>query len=402
VVLSAIVVIVDVVEPIGVAPHRSFRVALPTGVAYWTVVDAEFVPVVLLDRHLQFLRFGEGRAEGTTRVYAGNLALFATWCSSTGRDFAKGAGDLAVFVMFLRSLRTERKGRGWGRPLSADRINHVLAAVRGFVAWLADHGVVDGEVLRRLYRAAKAVSLPTVAVSEQVELVLRPRHVLPGTSARTPKAVFDEEFIAMFDACREHRDRFLLVALRLLGLRVGEAMGLRRSDLHLAESSDAAGCRRAGPHVHVVKREGASNGAEQKSRGERVLAANSYVQRFYWLYLEERNRLAAARDCDFVFVNYAVPVGRPMTTATARKRLSRLATRAGLARQVTPHQLRHGFAMSLRQNGGHDLDLIQQLLGHASSASTRVYAHSSDDELRGAVDQVGVPLAASLEQGLVA
>src|SRR6266571_4788691 len=65
---------------------RAQRVAVTGSLAYWTVVDDEWRPVPVADAYLRYLRLGADRAEGTTRVYAGDLALFLAWCHSGGRD----------------------------------------------------------------------------------------------------------------------------------------------------------------------------------------------------------------------------------------------------------------------------------------------------------------------------
>src|SRR5436309_2574224 len=96
------------------------------------------------------------------------------------------------------------------------------------------------------------------------------------------------------------------------GLRIGEALGLRRSDLHLIESATALGCQTTRAHLDVVPRENA-NGARAKGRRERVVPLAHHVVSYYDLYLDERERCRAAADCDFVLVNlFAAPLGAPM------------------------------------------------------------------------------------------
>jgi integrase/recombinase XerD len=97
------------------------------------------------------------------------------------------------------------------------------------------------------------------------------------------------------------RNRFLLVLLWFSGLQIGEALRLRRADLHLMPSAAALGCPVAGAHLHVVPRENA-NGACAKGGGERVVPLAHYVVAYYDLYLAERECCRPARDCDFVFV----------------------------------------------------------------------------------------------------
>ena len=110
-----------------------------------------------------------------------------------------------------------------------------------------------------------------------------------------------EEVEALLRACRCWRDRFLLVMLWFCGLRVGEALGLRRSDLHLVPSAAALGCAMPGPHLHVVARDN-PNRARAKS-GERACRCAAEVLACYDRYLAERDACPGAEGCDFVLVN---------------------------------------------------------------------------------------------------
>lgn len=69
---------------------RALRIALTETLAYWTVVDDDWLPVPAADAYLRHLRLGAGRAEGTTRSYAGDLACYLSWCEQTGRDLLRG------------------------------------------------------------------------------------------------------------------------------------------------------------------------------------------------------------------------------------------------------------------------------------------------------------------------
>jgi integrase/recombinase XerD len=90
------------------------------------------------------------------------------------------------------------------------------------------------------------------------------------------------------------------------------------------------------------------------------------------------------------------PLGAPMRPAALNELLAALARRAGLARDVHPHMLRHCFGSNVMDAGG-ALDEAQALLGHVSPASTQVYLHPAHDRLRRAVDRVA---ACSLPEGV--
>jgi site-specific recombinase XerC len=184
------------------------------------------------------------------------------------------------------------------------------------------------------------------------------------------------------------RDRFLLVLLWFCGLRIGEVLGLRRADMHFADSSSSLGCSLAGPHLHVIRRDNNPNGASAKSRHERTVPVVSWVLAYYDRYTTERLACPAADGCDFVFVNlFHAPLGQPMTASAVRQGLRSLSRRAGLARSVHPHMLRHS-AGSEMADAGAAIDVVQELLGHRSIISTQRYVHPSADRMRRAVEAV--------------
>ena len=130
---------------------RALRVALTDTLAYWTVVDDDWRPVPAADGYLRHLRLGADRAEGTTRVYAGDVACYLSWLQRSGRDLTGGAKALGLFVTMLKMTPVVRAGAGQGRVRSPGRINHVLAAVRELYKHAVADGGLDASVLGLLY-----------------------------------------------------------------------------------------------------------------------------------------------------------------------------------------------------------------------------------------------------------
>lgn len=89
---------------------RAFRVKLPSGVCYWTVLDDDLVVVDDADAFLRHLRFGRDGSELTTRSYAGAIALFLRWCSRTGRHWHAGVEQLGLFMVWLQHAGPEVSG----------------------------------------------------------------------------------------------------------------------------------------------------------------------------------------------------------------------------------------------------------------------------------------------------
>ena len=353
------------------------------------MVDDGYVKVAVADAFLFDLRFGCDRAESTTRVYAGELAQFLGWCRRTGRSLEDGAGQLSRFVLMLRTTPTVRPGAGQGRPPGAARVNHVLAVVREFFKHAAAAGVVGGGVLVALYEVADDRHLPAELRSEGggLRYRARPRHRLRVERSAGPEAATEAEWEALLEAAGSWRDRFLLVLLKFGGLRIGEALGLRRSDLHFMGSSTELGCQVVGPHLHVVRRDN-PNRASAKSRDARVVPVGAWVLGCYDRYVAERLGCPAADGSDFVFVNlFHAPLGAPMTDSAVRQVFGRLGRRARLARSVHPHMLRHMTATEMAE-AGVAIDVIQALLGHRWITTTQMYTHPSQRRMRDAVDAV--------------
>lgn len=316
--------------------------------------------------------------------------MFLGWCEASDRDLLRGARDLYLFVGMLRTTVVERAGSGRGSLRSPGRINHVLAVVRELYKHAVADGTVDGSVLGLLFEVGDDRWLPAELKSGGggVRYRARPRHVQRSRRRVTPVRVHQGEVEALLGSCRSWRDWFVLVLLWFCGLRIGEALGLRRSDLHLLSSARALGCAVPGQHLHVVARDGNPNGAHAKS-GDRHVPVRSEVLACYDHYLAERRACGPAEACDFVLVNLGhEPFGVAMTTGTVRQWLAALSKTAGLDRAVRPHMFRHATASELVGRGV-GLDVVRELLGHASVRSTEVYVHPDPDALRSAVDRLG-------------
>jgi integrase/recombinase XerD len=373
---------------------QAFPVRLPSGSTYWTVLDENLQVVPDADAFLHQLRFGGDAAESTTQSYARALALYFRWCARTGQHWA-AADQLGSFMTWLRYTpanpdRPVRSGPG-ARPVRRERrVNFVLTVVRELIRHGVDVGTVPPQVLSRLYRISDDSHLPAEVRGEGSErrYWAKPRHRLHEPDTPVDRAT-DEEVLALLRACRSARDRLVIVCLARAGLRRGELCGLRREDLHLVVDARHLGCTVEGEHLHVRRRDN-PNGALAKSRRARAVPVDPMLVLAFDQYAVERDACRPAQNCDFVLVNlFREPVGAPMRPGALNELLADLSRRAGLERQVHPHQLRHSFATSLTEAGA-AVDEAQVLLGHASITSTQVYMHPSQERLRAAVERVGV------------
>jgi integrase/recombinase XerD len=374
---------------------RAFRVRMPSGGQYWTVINEEFNAEPVADRFLRELRFGRDRAESTTKAYAGGIVLFLRWCLSTGRDWTTAAADMGLFMTWLKYTPADAgqvvPGPGAKPARSEGRINRVLVAVRGFLSFAVVNKEAPQWVLGVIYELADTRDLPMEAQGEDGGLFyrMRVRHHVQEPESAVDRAS-DEEIVALFAACRSARDRLIVLLLSRAGLRRSEAVGLRRSDLHLLPDNKSMDCDVEGAHVHVIRRDNI-NGAWAKSRHTRAVPVDFLVVQTIDQYLLERQECVEAARSDFLLVNlFRPPLGSPVTPDAINEMFEALCARADVARPISPHMCRHAFGSNLADSGAL-LDEIQRLMGHSSPSSSEPYLHPSASRLRAAVDRVPTP-----------
>ena len=364
----------------------AIRVRPPGDLGYWSVRDGAYELVPAADTYLRFLRYGRGRALGTTEKYAGNLAVFFDWCAARGLGLADAARRLDEFVLMLRNEPVTRPGRGVGRSRGAGRINHVLVSVREMYKSAVAHGLCGEETIAALFVMGEVPDPLGVSESRSRRFALRPRHVLRAEQPGEVVPVSREEFNALMRATLNWRDRLLLVLMRHAGLRRGEAVMLREEDVHLMGDARELGCgARVGAHVHVRRRTSEQGSSGKSSRGRTVPVDAVVVfcsDRWYY----ERERVSGAERSLTVLVNIDGPnLGGPMRADQVNAILTDLSRRAGLDRTVTPHMLRHAWASSLA--GVSDLAVVKDLIGHRQLETTARYLHPAWEQLREAIDR---------------
>jgi integrase/recombinase XerD len=372
---------------------RAFPVRLPSGLTYWTVLDAELRPVEPADEFLRHLRLGRDRAESTTQAYAGAIALYWRWCQETGRTWSTAARHLGMFSMWLRHTPPDDAKAADGVAVSRGprRINAVLAAVRELLKYAVALGAAPRWVLDQLYELGDGRHLPAEVRGEYgiPGGYAKTRHHVAVPDTRVDRAA-DADIVAVLRACCSARDRLIVLLMARAGLRRGEVAGLRREDIHFVPDAASLGCRTPGSHLHVVRRDN-PNGAWAKSRRGRAVPVDALVIQAYDQYVLERSAIPAALASDFVLVNlFRAPVGAPMRPEAINELLTAAGKRAGLTGPLRPHMCRHAFADNVVAAGA-TLDELQQLLGHSSVLSSQPYLHPSEQRLREAVERVPSP-----------
>lgn len=333
----------------------------------WTVVDHEGLPVWEIEQFLHWQR-AIGRSPNTVRSYARHLSLYYRWLAArrlawTDIDFDMLCDFVGALSAGLPPLHT----RGTGR--SPRTVNAVTAAVREFYEFHRVEGRgPDNVVLTRNPSRLPQKSRSFLAHIDQRSPKRTPRLSRRGrASSETVQTIdFENDFNTLCRACSSDRDRLLLSALYDLGLRIGQALGLRHGDLDPMRK-----------RVQIQRREDNANGALSKQPATFRVDA---PRRFFDLYATYLLGEAAEFDSDYVFLTLARgPVGSPMSYSNAYQVIENVGKAAGLDK-LHPHMLRHTHASALAKAGWTAPEIAARL-GQSHSSSADVYIHLANSDL---------------------
>jgi integrase/recombinase XerD len=287
--------------------------------------------------YLQYLVVERGLAANTVESYQRDLRRYTDLLGARG---TAELGDVvtADVAAFLAALRTGDEAH---QPLSVSSAGRAVVAVRGLHAFALAQGLAGGDPAHEVTPPAPPKRLPKAISIGEVERLLE----AAGSTADPDPRVL--------------RDRALLEFLYGTGARISEAVGLDVRALDLTED----------PAVLL----------SGKGGKQRFVPVGSYAVRALQAYLVRgRPALAAARRPGAaVFLNAR---GGRLTRQGAWGVLGEVADRSGLT-GVSPHTLRHSFATHLL-DGGADIRVVQELLGHASVTTTQLYTLVTVDKLR--------------------
>lgn len=282
----------------------------------------------LIDSYLARLRTEVGVSPLTYAAYADDLARFAGFAAGTfGVTEAARVGR--ELVLAFQAAEAER---GIGARSQARR----LSALRGLFRFAVEEGLIPESPVANLRQPKLPRRLPTTLSEAEIERLL-------DAADRGPLPL---------------RDRALLEVLYGAGLRVSELIGLTLDRLHLGERE-----------IRVVG----------KGDKERLVPLGRPAKAALERYIEgERPRLSRDRRRTEVFLSTR---GTRLTRQAVFALVRRLAGRAGLEVDLSPHGLRHAFATHLVERGA-DLRVVQTLLGHQDISTTEVYTHVSRAHLQ--------------------
>jgi integrase/recombinase XerD len=295
------------------------------------------------EEFLSWLEVERGRSPRTLSSYRRDLGAYQAYLGDgpTGVSMDQAtSSDVAAYVASLRQTH------------SASSVARALSTMRGFHRFLVEENLVPTDPTADLPGIGIADLLPKALSEEETSRLL-------GAVVGTGPAVL--------------RDRALLEVLYATGARVSEVVGLNLGDV--AEALEAT-------DVPLIRLFG--KGSKERVVPLGRLARDALAQ---WLSGQGRALLVPARwkfrdDAEAVFLNVR---GGRLTRVGAFGVVKKYADRVGLADRVSPHVLRHSCATHMLAHGA-DIRVVQELLGHASIATTQRYTKVSSDHLRRAYE----------------
>ncbi len=301
-----------------------------------------------IDDYLVHLRVERGLSPATIAAYRSDLADFTA--GTRGEAWRESPGAALDYL----AGRTAH-GRAGERVLRASSLRRRVASLRGFYRFAFGEQLIGVDVARHLDLPRPSRLLPETLT--QVETVRLLEAIDPDDRTATDGDEDAGTLVAL-------RDRALLELLYAAGLRISEALRLDEDDA----SFDAG-------FVRVIG----------KGDKERLVPVGEVAVGWLQRYAQEARPgwLASAPTGGWsrggpVFLT---PSGRRLARQQAWKVVKDAARRAGLDDRVTPHTLRHSFATHLLE-GGADLRIVQELLGHASISTTQLYTHVTGERIR--------------------
>jgi integrase/recombinase XerD len=282
----------------------------------------------LFELFLHHLRIERNLSAHTVDNYGLDLRAYLAELAGHG---ARGHADLTPALVLGHLAALTQRG------LSARSVARHLSAIKAFHRFLIDEELLEEDPASEVAAPKQVKRLPQWLSIEEME------RLLAAPDEFTPRGL---------------RDRAMLELMYASGLRVSELCALGLGNL----KQDPGLLRVLG-----------------KGSKERMIPVGEVALRKVVSYLATaRPTLAGARPSRFLFIG---PGGRRLSRSTFWRTIKRYALAAGIARNVSPHQLRHSFATHLIE-GGADLRSVQAMLGHADIGTTQIYTHVDGQRLR--------------------
>lgn len=281
----------------------------------------------VINNYLDHLKFERNYSDYTVNNYKNDILEFFEYLKSQNIDYKNlEYSDLRFYLMYLKDEKAD----------SNSSIDRKLSSLRGFYKYLVSNGIVSNNFFLLVNGLKKEKKLPRYFEYNELEELFKVPDI------RTPLG---------------QRDRAILELLYATGIRVGELINIRLSDINFSERQ-----------IIILG----------KGNKERIVTFGDYCDDELRLYLDDGYRKLNVNSLEYIFLNNN---GEKITERGIRYILDKLIKKTSINKRISPHMLRHSFATHLL-NEGCDLLTVQKLLGHESISATQVYTHVSIDRLK--------------------
>ncbi|MBR5370513.1 MAG: tyrosine recombinase XerC [Bacilli bacterium] len=280
-----------------------------------------------LTDYLDYLKYQKNYSDYTINNYKHDIIEYLEYLSSESLDFKSiEYSDIRFYLMYLKDTKKDDN----------TSINRKLSSLRGFYKYLANEKIVKSNVFSLVNGPKKSKKLPRYFEYNELEELFN----VPDT--RTPLG---------------QRDSLILEMLYATGVRVGELVNIKVSDIDLGRRN-----------IIILG----------KGNKERFVTYGEYCEDILKTYLNTGRVSLNIKQSDYLFLNNN---GGQLTDRGVRFILDRLIQKTTLNKNISPHMIRHSFATHLL-NEGCDLLTVQKLLGHESIKATQIYTHVTTDRLK--------------------
>jgi len=281
----------------------------------------------LVNDYLDYLKYEKNYSSYTIINYNNDIEEYFLYLERESINFLDVEySDLRFYLMYLKDEKQDNNSS----------IDRKLSALRGFYKFLANNKYIKSNPFKLLSGLKKSKKLPRYFEYNELE------ELFNVCDLETPIG---------------QRDRLLLEMLYATGVRVGELVNIKVSDID-------SGTR----NILILG----------KGNKERYVIYGEYCEEILKLYLKDGRVLLNKKNSDYLFLNKS---GGNLTERGVRYILDSLIEKTSINKKISPHMIRHSFATHLL-NEGCDLLTVQKLLGHESIKATQIYTHVTTDRLK--------------------
>ena len=281
----------------------------------------------LINEYLDYLKYEKNYSSYTVINYNNDIEEYFLYLDRESINFLDVEySDLRFYLMYLKDEKQDNNSS----------IDRKLSALRGFYKFLANNGTIKSNPFKLVNGLKKSKKLPRYFEYNELE------ELFNVCDLETPIG---------------QRDRLLLEMLYATGVRVGELVSIKVSDIDLGTRN-----------ILILG----------KGNKERYVIYGEYCEEILKLYLNDGRVLLNKKDSDYLFLN---KTGGNLGERGVRYILDNLIDKTSINKKISPHMIRHSFATHLL-NEGCDLLTVQKLLGHESIKATQIYTHVTTDRLK--------------------